>query len=30
MKVISIGDLVTDFYYQNDKLIGANGGMTSH
>ena len=30
MKVISIGDLVTDFYYQNDKLIGTNGGMSSH
>ena len=30
MKVISIGDLVTDFYYKNGKLIGVNGGMTSH
>ena len=30
MKVISIGDLVTDFYYQNDKFVGVNGGMTSH
>lgn len=30
MKIISIGDLVTDFYYKNDKLVGVNGGMTSH
>ena len=30
MKIISIGDLVTDFYYKNEKLIGINGGMTSH
>lgn len=30
MKIISIGDLVTDFYYKNGKLIGINGGMTSH
>ena len=30
MKIISIGDLVTDFYYKNGKLIGVNGGMTSH
>lgn len=30
MRVISIGDLVTDYYYKDDKLIGANGGMTSH
>lgn len=30
MEVISIGDLVTDFYYKNGKLIGVNGGMTSH
>lgn len=30
MKIISIGDLVTDFYYKNEKLIGVNGGMTSH
>ncbi len=26
MKVISIGDLVTDFYYKNGKLVGVNGG----
>lgn len=30
MRVISIGDLVTDFYYKNGKLVGVNGGMTSH
>ncbi len=30
MKIISIGDLVTDFYYKNGKLIGVNGGMSSH
>ena len=30
MRVVSIGDLVTDYYYKDDKLIGINGGMTSH
>lgn len=30
MKIISIGDLVTDFYYKDNKLVGINGGMTSH
>ena len=30
MRIISIGDLVTDFYYKNGKLVGLNGGMTSH
>lgn len=30
MKIISIGDLVTDFYYKNNKLVGVNGGMSSH
>ncbi len=30
MRVVSIGDIVTDYYYLNDKLIGVNGGMTSH
>lgn len=30
MRVVSIGDLVTDYYYKNDKLLGINGGMTSH
>lgn len=30
MRVVSIGDLVTDYYYKNEKLIGINGGMTSH
>lgn len=29
MRVVSIGDLVTDFYYKDDKLLGVNGGMTS-
>lgn len=30
MRVVSIGDLVTDYYYKNNKLIGISGGMTSH
>ena len=30
MKVVSIGDLVTDYYYKNKKFLGVNGGMTSH
>src|SRR5574344_1324892 len=30
MKVVSIGDFVTDYYYKDDKLLGVNGGMTSH
>lgn len=30
MRVVSIGDLVTDYYYKNQKLLGINGGMTSH
>lgn len=30
MRVVSIGDLVTDYYYKNEKLIGINGGMTAH
>ena len=30
MKIISVGDLVTDFYYKNGKLVGVNGGMTAH
>ena len=30
MKVVSIGDLVIDYYYKNGKLLGINGGMTSH
>lgn len=30
MEIISIGDLVTDFYYENQKIIGLDGGMTSH
>ena len=30
MRVVSIGDLVTDYYYKNGKFLGVNGGMTSH
>ena len=30
MRVVSIGDLVIDYYYKNGKLLGINGGMTSH
>ena len=30
MRVVSIGDFVTDYYYKNDKFLGVNGGMTSH
>ena len=30
MRVVSIGDLVTDYYYKNGKLIGVNGGISSH
>ena len=30
MRVISIGDLVLDYYYKDGKLLGVNGGMTSH
>ena len=30
MRVVSIGDLVTDYYYKNGKLIGVSGGMSSH
>ena len=30
MRVVSIGDLVTDYYYKNGKLLGLCGGMTSH
>jgi sugar/nucleoside kinase (ribokinase family) len=30
MKVISIGDLVTDYYYKDGKLLGICGGMTAH
>ncbi len=30
MRVVSIGDLVVDYYYKNEKLLGLNGGMTSH
>ena len=30
MRVVSIGDLVTDYYYKNSTLLGVCGGMTSH
>lgn len=30
MRLVSIGDLVTDYYYKNEKFLGINGGMTSH
>ena len=30
MRAVSIGDLVTDYYYKNGKFLGVNGGMTSH
>lgn len=30
MRVVSIGDIVLDYYYKDEKLIGVNGGMTSH
>ncbi len=30
MRVVSIGDLVTDYYYKNGELLGVSGGMTSH
>lgn len=30
MRVVSIGDFVTDYYYKDGKLIGVNGGMTAH
>ena len=30
MRVVSIGDLVTDYYYKDGELLGVNGGMTSH
>ena len=30
MRVVSIGDLVTDFYYKGNKIVGICGGMSSH
>lgn len=30
MRVVSIGDLVIDYYYKDGKFLGINGGMTSH
>lgn len=30
MRVVSIGDLVLDYYYKDGKLLGVNGGMSCH
>lgn len=30
MRIVSIGDLVLDYYYKNEKILGINGGMTAH
>ena len=30
MRVVSVGDLVIDYYYKDGKILGVNGGMTSH
>lgn len=30
MRVVSVGDLVTDFYYNNSKNIGVDGGKSCH
>ncbi len=30
MRVVSVGDLVTDFYYNNSKIIGVDGGKSCH
>lgn len=30
MRVISIGDLVVDYYHMNGNLLGISGGMSSH
>lgn len=30
MKVVSIGDLVLDYIYNDSKLLGVDGGMSSH
>lgn len=30
MRIVSIGDLIADYYYENGILLGVNGGMTSH
>ena len=30
MRIVSVGDLVVDYYYKDGKLLGINGGMTSH
>ena len=30
MKIVSVGDLVLDYYYNDGKLYGVDGGMSSH
>lgn len=30
IRVVSIGDLVTDYYYLNGNILGVSGGMSSH
>ena len=30
MRVVSVGDLVLDYYYKEGKLVGVDGGMSSH
>lgn len=30
MKIVSIGDLVLDYVYKDNKLVGVDGGMSSH
>ena len=30
MRVVSIGDLVVDYYHMDGKLLGVSGGMSSH
>ena len=30
MRLISIGDLVIDYYYDNGKLIAVDGGISVH
>lgn len=30
IRVVSIGDLVTDYYYLNGNIVGVSGGMSSH
>ncbi len=30
MRIVSVGDLVTDFYYNNSKILGVDGGKSCH